>query len=141
MGVCQIIANFIVEHQIDNEHDFDLNLVSLVPWRLYFDSSICRNGRGVGVVYISTHCTIFEASYRLEYFCKSNQAKYEALLFRVELLVVVDATHIEVFCDSLLVVQQIFKVFQCFDKSLNVYLDKCPNIISSLDYFNISSHI
>jgi hypothetical protein len=59
MGVCQIVANFIVEHQVDNEHDFDLNLVSLVPWRLYFDSSICRNGRGVGVVYISTHCTIF----------------------------------------------------------------------------------
>ena len=34
--------------------------------------------------------------------------------------------------------QQISKVFQCFDESLNVYLDKCLDIISTLDYFSIT---
>jgi ribonuclease HI len=134
----QIVANFVVEHRIDNEHDIDVNLVSLVPWRLYFDGSVCSNGRGVGVVYVSPHGTVFEASCRLEYFCTNNQAEYEALLSELELLVVVGATHIEAFGDSLLVVQQVSKVFQCFDESLNVYLDKCLDIISTLDYFNIA---
>ena len=30
----QIVANFIVEHRINDKHDIDMNLVSVVPWRL-----------------------------------------------------------------------------------------------------------
>src|SRR5438105_4255699 len=100
--------------------------------------SVCSNGQGLGVVYVSPHGTVYEASCRLEYFCTNNQAKYEALLFGIELLVAVGPTHIEAFGDSLLVVQQISKVFQCLDESLNLYLDKCLDIISTLDYFSIS---
>ena len=107
----QIVANFIVEHRIINKHDVDMNLVSLVPWRLYFDGSVCRNGQGVGIVYISPHGAVFEASCRLEYFCTNNQAEYEALLFGLEMLLAIGATHIEAYGDSLLVVQQISKVF------------------------------
>ena len=33
--------------------------------------------------------------------------------------------HVEVFGDSLLVVQQVSKVCQCYNGSLNAYLDKC----------------
>ena len=54
------------------------------------------------------------------------------------MLLAIGATHIEAFGDSLLVVQQISKVFQCFDESLNVYLDKCLDIISTLDCFSIA---
>src|SRR3989337_4547011 len=54
------------------------------------------------------------------------------------MLLAIGATNIEAFGDSLLVVQQISKVFQCFDGSLNVYLDKCLDIISVLDYFSIA---
>ena len=45
--------------------------------------------------------------------------------------------HVEVFGDSLLVVQQVSKVCQCYNGSLNTYLDKCLNIISSFDEFVI----
>ena len=45
--------------------------------------------------------------------------------------------HAEVFGDSLLVVQQVSKVCQCFNGSLNAYLDKCLEIISSFDEFII----
>src|SRR5438105_6401090 len=100
--------------------------------------SVCSNGQGLGVVYVSPHGTVYEASCRLEYFCTNNQAKYEALLFGIELLVAVGPTHIEAFDDSLLVVQQMSKVFQCLDESLNLYLDKCLDIISTLDYFSIA---
>ena len=134
----QIIADFIVEHRIDNGHSLDINIVSLVPWKLYFDGSVCSNGQGLGIVYVSPHGTVYEASCCLEYFCTNNQAKYEALLFGLELLVTLGATHIEAFGDSLLVVQQISKVFQCLDESLNLYLDKCLDIISTLDYFSIA---
>jgi ribonuclease HI len=43
----------------------------------------------------------FEASCRLEYFCTNNQDEYEALLFGLEMLLAIGATHIEAFGDSL----------------------------------------
>jgi hypothetical protein len=45
--------------------------------------------------------------------------------------------HIEAFDDSLLVVQQVADVFQCFDGSLNGYLEKCLEIIALFDDFTI----
>ena len=48
--------------------------------------------------------------------------------------------HVEAFGDSLLVVQQVSKVCQCYNGSLNAYLDKCLDIISSFDEF-IIKHI
>ena len=48
--------------------------------------------------------------------------------------------HVEAFGDSLLVVQQVSKVCQCYNGSLNAYLDKCLDIISIFDEF-IIKHI
>jgi hypothetical protein len=48
-----------------------------------------------------------------------------------------DVKHVEAFGDSLLVVQQVDGVFQCFDGSLNAYLDKCLEIITLFDDFTV----
>jgi hypothetical protein len=45
--------------------------------------------------------------------------------------------HVEAFGDSLLVMQQIVGVFQCFDESLNAYLDKYLQIIALFDDFTV----
>jgi hypothetical protein len=45
--------------------------------------------------------------------------------------------NVEAFGDSLLVVQQVSKVYQCYNGSLKAYLGKCLDIISSLDEFFI----
>jgi hypothetical protein len=45
--------------------------------------------------------------------------------------------HLEAFGDSLLVVQQVSKVCQCYNGSLNVYVDRCLDIISCFDEFVI----
>jgi hypothetical protein len=45
--------------------------------------------------------------------------------------------HVETFDDSLLVVQQVVGVYQCFDASLNVYLDKYLESIALLNNFTV----
>jgi hypothetical protein len=45
--------------------------------------------------------------------------------------------HVKAFDDSLLVVQQVTSVFQCFDGSLIVYLNKCLKIIALFDDFTM----
>jgi hypothetical protein len=45
--------------------------------------------------------------------------------------------HVKAFGDSLLVVQQIAGTFQCLDRSLNAYLDKCLEIIALFNDFTM----
>ena len=52
------------------------------------------------------------------------KAEY-ALLFGLNLLLSICAIHIEAFGDSLWVVQQISKGYQCFDESLIIHLGVC----------------
>jgi hypothetical protein len=45
--------------------------------------------------------------------------------------------HVEAFGDSLLVMQQVDDVYQCFDGSLNAYIYKYLEIIALFDDFTV----
>jgi hypothetical protein len=120
-----VVVNFIVGHIIDQNSDKSCNLVSIRPCKLFFDGSACRECQGVGVVLVSHRGAVFEQSVHLEYFCTNNQAEYEAILLGLQILSSMGVKHVEVFGDSLLVMQQVAGTFQCFDRSVNAYLDKC----------------
>jgi ribonuclease HI len=94
-------------------------------------------GHGVQIVLISPRGAIFEESVRLEYYCTNNQTEYEAILLGPQILSSMGVKHVKAFRDLLLVVQQVAMVFQCFDGSLNVYLDKCLKIITLFDDFTV----
>ena len=36
----QIIADFIVEHRINDEHDLEVGYITCTPWKLYFDGAM-----------------------------------------------------------------------------------------------------
>ena len=54
----QIIADFIVEHRINDKHDLEVSYITCTPWKLYFDGSVCDDGQGIGVVLISPNGAI-----------------------------------------------------------------------------------
>jgi hypothetical protein len=58
-------------------------------------------------------------------------------LLGLQILSFMGVKNVEVFRDSLLVTQQVTNVYQCFDGSLNTYLDKCIEIIALLDDFTV----
>jgi hypothetical protein len=62
----QVVAGFIIEHSIDQNSDESSNLVSIHPWKLFFDGSACRGAQSVGIVLISSRGAIFEQSVCLE---------------------------------------------------------------------------
>ena len=100
----QIVADFIVEHQINDEHDLEVSYIICTPRKLYFDGLVCDDGRGIGVVLISLNGSIFEFSNWSKEDCTNNQVEYEALLLGLEILQSMGVEHVEVFGDSLLVV-------------------------------------
>jgi ribonuclease HI len=73
----------------------------------------------------------------LEYFCTNNQADYEAILLGLQILNSMGVKHVEAFGVSLLTVHQITSTFQCFDESLDAYIDKCLEIIALFDDFTV----
>jgi hypothetical protein len=111
----QVVADFIVGQSIDQNSDESFNLVSIRPWKLFFDGSACREGQGIGVVL----------------------AEYEAILLGLQILSSMGIKHVKAFSDSLLVVQQVVGMFQCFNGSLNAYLNKCLEIIALFNYFTV----
>ena len=102
-----------------------------------FDGSVCDDGQGIGDVLIFPNGAVLEFSNRLEEGFTNNQVEYEALLFSLEFLQSLGMKHVEAFGHSLLVVQQVSMVFQCYNGSLNAYLDECLDIISCFDEFVI----
>jgi ribonuclease HI len=133
----QVVADFIVGHSINQNSDGSCNLVSIHLWKLFLDGSVYREGHGVGVVLISHKGAIFEQSVCLEYYCINNQAEYEVILLVLQILSSMGVNHVEAFSNSLLVMQKVADVFQCFDRSLNAYLDKCLKIIALFNDFTM----
>jgi ribonuclease HI len=133
----QVIADFIVEHRIEDTYKIDMSYLIVTPWTLYFDGSVCNGGLGIGIVLVSPSNAYFDFASRLETYCTNNQAKYEALLFGLELLSCMGVKHVKAFGDSRLVVQWVLEEYQCFNGILNSYIEKMLGIIHSFDKFSI----
>ena len=58
----QIVADFIVEHRINDKYGLKVSYITCTPWKLYFDGSVCDDGQGIGVVLISPNDAVFEFS-------------------------------------------------------------------------------
>jgi hypothetical protein len=43
----QVVADVIVEHQIDDTQKLDISYLTVTPWILYFDGSVCNEGQGM----------------------------------------------------------------------------------------------
>jgi ribonuclease HI len=80
------------------------------PWKLHFDGSMYKKGLSVGIIIVSPNEAIFEVLKWLDQDCNNNQAKYETLLFGLEILHSMDVKNVEEFGDLLWLVQQVSKV-------------------------------
>lgn len=61
--------------------------------------------------------------------CTNNQAEYEAVFKGIQLLHEVKAEAVEIFGDSLLVVDQLIGKYECSNDVLKVYLEKGQQLL------------
>ena len=114
----QAVADFVVQHCGQ-----ELSMVDLVSWTLFFDGSSCGNGSGIGVV--SPRGANFEFSFPIEASATNNQAEYRAILKEIQLLQEVKADAVEIFGDSMLVINQLIGEYECKDDVLHLYHEEC----------------
>jgi hypothetical protein len=93
----QVVADFIVDHGVETDNTC---LVSMCPWTLSFDGSVCSHGCGIGCVIKSIGGMMHKVVVLLEFRCTNNQVQYEALLVGLRMMIDMGVKDVEAFGDS-----------------------------------------
>jgi len=94
----QVMADFVTQHCST------VNSLEIAPWILFFDGSTCGEGVGIGIVMISPQGRKYEFSLPIVARSTNNQAEYQALIKGLELLREICVNVVEIFGDSMLVI-------------------------------------
>ena len=126
------MADFVTHH-----HGPSINYVEPMPWTLFFDGSLCKQGDSIGIGIISPLRVSFECAYSIKPMSISNQAEYEAILRGLQLPQEVKANAIEIFGDSQLIINQLIGLYECKDDILRDYYEKCQSLIDGFPMVTI----
>ena len=104
-------------------------MIDLVSCTLFFYGSSCGNGSGIGVVLISPRGANFEFSFPIEASATYNQAEYHAILKEIQLLREIKADAVEIFGDSMMLINQLIGEYECKDDILRLYHEECLRLL------------
>jgi ribonuclease HI len=109
-------------------------------WTMYFDGSLKLNGGGAGVVFISPWGEQLKYVLQILWEVSNNEAEYEALLHGLRLAISLGIQRLLVYGDSLLVIQQVNKEWDCNKEMINAYVQevhKLKNKFSGLEVHHV----
>jgi len=125
----QIMADFVTQHYAM------VDALEIVPWTLFFAGSTCDRGAGIGIVLISPRGKKYEFSLLIVATLTNNQAEYQALIKGLELLKEVHAEAVEIFGDSMLVINQLAGSYECRSEVLIAYYERCVQLLKEFRDF------
>jgi hypothetical protein len=91
-------------------------------WTMYFDGSLKLDGGGAGVLFISPKGKQLKYVLQFLWEVSNNEAEYEALLHGLRLVISLGIKRLLVYGDSLLVVQQVNKEWDCNKEIMDAYV-------------------
>jgi len=127
----QIIADFVTQ---------DCNTVKsfeVAPWTLFFDGSTCGDRAGIGTVLISPRGRKYEFSLLIIVTSTNNQAEYQTLVKGLELLREIRTDAVEIFGDSMLVINQLIVIYECRNEVLILYYERCLQLLKEFKDFHL----
>jgi ribonuclease HI len=93
-------------------------------WTMYFDGSVKLDGSSAGVLFISPQGEQLKYVLQILWEVSNNEAEYEALLHGLRLAISLGIKRLLVYGDSLLVVQQVNKEWDCNKEMMNAYVQE-----------------
>ena len=125
----QIVADFIAEYtQSEGKGAEGLGL-----WSIHTDGSSNQHARGAGMVIQTSERDKIECMIRLDFPMTNNEAEYEALVARLDLVKAAGAKNMIIHCDSQVIMSQINGDYECKNERMKKYLEEVKNRISSLE--------
>uniref|UniRef100_A0A2N9FQQ7 Uncharacterized protein n=1 Tax=Fagus sylvatica TaxID=28930 RepID=A0A2N9FQQ7_FAGSY len=135
----QVLAKFLAEFQCDpnnptlfipTETQLDLEAGK---WELFVDGASNSRGSGAEIVLVSPEGLVLEQAVRLKFSTSNNEAEYEAMLIGLRTAKKLGANHLQVFCDSQLVANQISGEYQAKDDRMSAYVTVARTLLSEFE--------
>jgi ribonuclease HI len=140
----QVLAEFLDEFQYDPNNlssiisaEAQLDLVT-GRWDLFVDGASNSKGSGAGVVLVSPEGLVLEQAIWLKFSASNNEAEYEALLIGLRTAERLGACHLQVFCDSQLVANQISGEYQARDERMSAYLTAVRFLLAKFESIHVA---
>ncbi len=86
---------------------------------------------------VSPEGVVLEQAVRLKFSASNNEAEYEALMIGLRTARKLGASHLQVFCDSQLVANQISGEYQARDERMSAYLLVARSLLAEFE----STHV
>jgi ribonuclease HI len=109
-------------------------------WTMYFNGSLKLDGSGAGVLFISPWGEQLKYVLQIFWEVSNNKAEYEALLHGLRLSISLGIKQLLVYGDSLLIVQQVNKEWDCNKEMMDAYVQevrKLENKFSGLEVHHV----
>jgi ribonuclease HI len=97
------------------------NLETTEVWRMYFDGSLKLHGAGVGILFTVSGGEQLKYALQLLFPASNNAAEYEALIHVLNIAISLGIKRLMVYGDSLVVISQINKEWDCSNDSMGKY--------------------
>jgi ribonuclease HI len=107
---------------------------------MYFDGSLKLDGGSAGVLFISPRDEQLKYVFEILWEVSNNEAEYEALFHGFRLAISLGIKRLLVYGDSLLVVQQVNKDWNCNKETMDAYVQevrKLENKFSGLEVHHV----
>ena len=89
-------------------------------------------------MFVSPEGIVLEQAVRLKFSASNNEAEYEALLIGLKTARKLDASHLQVFCDSQLVANQISREYQARDERMSTYLTSARSLLAKFESIHVA---
>jgi ribonuclease HI len=107
-------------------------------WTMYFDGSLKLDGGGAGVLFISPKGKQMKYVLQILWEVSNNEAEYEALLHGLRLAISLGIKRLLVYGDSLLVIQQVNKEWDCNKETMDAYVQEVRKLKNK--FFGLEIH-
>ena len=125
-----MLVDFIVEFTIRKGGLEVVCSVKTQPWKVFVDSASNAKGAGFGIVIVSLEGVKLEHSLRLGFKASNNEAEYETLFAGLRVTLSLEATDMEIYSDSRLLVSQVEGSFKAEDSWMIDYLRLVNQLMS-----------
>ncbi|XP_074297638.1 uncharacterized protein LOC141628385 [Silene latifolia] len=91
-------------------------------WQMHIDGASNQRGAGVGLILRSPHRDLIAQAVRCEFKATNNGTEYEALILGMQLALELVVRNLQVFSDSLLIVNHMNDEYVAMDSKMIAYL-------------------
>ena len=133
----QVLVDFVAEFSFKNNMDMVCHVENR-SWRVFVDGASSALGASSGIVIITPEGIKMGHSFRLGFKASNNEAEYEALIAGLKTALDLGARDVEVYSDSLLVVNQVQGNFEARDSQMKEYLKVAKQIMAKFSTTSVT---